>query len=115
MTELICIVCPKGCRLQVDEAADNSVKGAGCERGVKYAKAELKNPVRLLTSTVRYEGADAEPLPVKTDGPIPKDRIQAAAAALNDIVAYGPVGVGDVLAEDFFGTGVRLVATRSMR
>ncbi len=57
MTEIICITCPKGCHLQVDENNDYAVTGHSCPRGEAYGKNELKNPVRTLTSTVRLSGA----------------------------------------------------------
>lgn len=115
MTELICIVCPKGCRLHVDEQAGYLVKGAGCERGAAYGKNELQAPVRVLTSTVRFLGEQGKRLPVKTDGAIPKNMMRKAVAALNDVTVQGPVHMGDTLEEDFLGTGVRLVAARSMQ
>ena len=38
MKELICIVCPKGCHLKVDENNDYKVSGNACERGAEYGK-----------------------------------------------------------------------------
>lgn len=48
MTELICIVCPKGCHLKVDEQNDYAVTGNGCKRGEAYGKKELTNPTRVV-------------------------------------------------------------------
>ena len=61
MKELICIVCPNGCHLKVDEENGYNVTGNKCERGAEYGKAELLHPVRVVTSTVRIEGAAACP------------------------------------------------------
>ena len=36
MKELICIVCPRGCHLKVEEGEELSVRGNGCLRGVEY-------------------------------------------------------------------------------
>ena len=55
MTNIICITCPKGCHLSVDENNDYAVTGNACPRGEIYGKNELKNPVRVVTSTVRVE------------------------------------------------------------
>ena len=44
MKELICIVCPRGCHLKVDEANGCKVTGNSCPRGEQYGKAELLNP-----------------------------------------------------------------------
>ena len=35
MKELICITCPKGCHLKVDEETFE-VTGNGCEKGAEY-------------------------------------------------------------------------------
>ena len=67
MANIICIVCPKGCRLTVDENT-LAVTGNGCPRGAEYGKNELTHPVRVVTSTVRVEGADICRCPVKTAG-----------------------------------------------
>ena len=53
MKELICIVCPKGCHLKVDEENGCAVTGNGCPRGAEYGKSELLHPTRVLTSTVK--------------------------------------------------------------
>ena len=72
MTELTCIVCPKGCRLNVDEENGFLVTGYGCPRGKEYGHKELTAPTRTLTSIVRIEGAIHPCCPVKTSGEIPK-------------------------------------------
>ena len=73
MKELICITCPKGCHLKVDEETF-AVTGNGCPRGAVYGANELRNPVRVVTSTVIVEGP-ARRLPVKTDRAIPKGKM----------------------------------------
>ena len=56
MKELICIVCPKGCRLTVDEFNGYKVTGNACQRGAAYGYKELTNPTRVLTTTVKIQG-----------------------------------------------------------
>ena len=114
MKEIICIVCPNGCRLQVDEAADYAVSGHKCPRGKTYGREELTNPVRTLTSTVRIEGAAYPRLPVKTDHPIPKAKIPAVMAQLDAILAHSPVKRGDIIAENIADSGANLVACRDL-
>ena len=75
MTELICITCPKGCHLRVDEEKGFAVTGNSCPRGAEYGRNELQHPVRTVTSTVRIQGADLPRLPVKTDRPLAKEKI----------------------------------------
>ena len=114
MTELICIVCPNGCHLQVDEKNGCQVTGNACPRGEEYGKAELLHPTRVLTGTVRLNGASLRRCPVKTKAPIPKEKLLEAAQALCGVDASAPVRVGDVVLSDVCGTGVDVVATRSI-
>lgn len=114
MTNLICIVCPKGCHLAVDEENDYSVTGFGCQRGVDYGKKELTNPTRVITSTVKISGGIHKRLPVKTNRDIPKGLIHDAMALLDPVELTAPVKVGDVVVKDICGTGADWVASRNM-
>lgn len=114
MTHLICIVCPKGCHLNVDEENGFRVTGNGCPRGAAYGAKELTNPTRVLTSTVRISGAAYPRCPVKTDRPIPKGMMQKAAEELNGIRLAAPVKRGDIAAADYLGTGANLIVTKDM-
>ncbi len=114
MKELICIVCPKGCHLSVDENDNYKVTGNSCPRGEEYGAAELKNPVRVLTSTVVLTGSSHRRLPVKTDAPLPKPLMFQAVRLLNDVRVSAPVRVGDTVLQNILGTGISFVATRSI-
>lgn len=114
MKELICIVCPKGCRLRVDETQEYQVSGNGCPRGAEYGKMELTHPTRVVTSTVRCTGGAHPRCPVKTDGPIPKALIPQAVRALDRVALAAPVHTGDIVVPDVCGTGVSFVATRDL-
>lgn len=114
MSEMICIVCPKGCRLHVDQAAGFAVTGNQCERGAVYGRDELQNPVRVITSTVRIAGAIHRRCPVKTKAAIPKGMIAQAMQLLEEVSLTAPVEVGQVVVEDICGTGVPFVTTRSL-
>ena len=113
MREIICITCPRGCHLQVDEQT-LAVTGNSCPRGEAYGRSELQHPVRVLTSTVRLEGAAIPRLPVKTDRPLPKELVFPCMELLNSITAVSPVSSGQVLAPNILGTDVNIVATRSL-
>lgn len=113
MADLICIVCPKGCHLHVDEDT-LKVTGNECMRGEIYAQSELTNPVRVVTSTVRITGAEIPRLPVKTDGDIPKKDIFAAMKLLDNIKVEAPVKKGDIIVANILGGAVNFVATRSL-
>lgn len=114
MTELICIVCPKGCRLHVDEQNDYRVTGNSCPRGEAYGKKELIAPTRTVTSTVKIEGASIARVPVKTDREIPKADIFAAMRLLDGVVLQAPVRVGDTVVPNLLGSDANFVVTRSL-
>lgn len=114
MKELICIVCPKGCHLKVDEENNYAVTGNSCPRGAEYGRLELTNPTRVVTSTVRCIGGAHPRCPVKTDRAIPKALIFAAMEALESVELTAPVHVGDVAVENVCGTGANFVAAREM-
>lgn len=111
MEQYTCIVCPKGCMIVVAE--NGGISGAGCERGTEYVKEEMKNPTRMLTSTVRITGSSLPRLPVKTSMPIPKSKVMHAARILNDIEVAAPVESGEVLLRNILDTGADIIATKS--
>lgn len=114
--ELTCINCPMGCRLRVTikDGVVAKVANNQCPRGIAYAKQECVDPQRLLTTTVPIHGADINVLPVKTSGPIPKDRIFECIDALKGFSVYAPIMSGDVIFGNIAGTGVDIVATRTV-
>lgn len=113
MKELICIVCPKGCHLQVDEKNGFAVTGNSCARGAQYGAAELQHPVRVVTSTVRLAGCEARRCPVKTTTAIPKEKMMQVMQALENVELHAPVQVGDVVLANVLGTGADVVCTKA--
>jgi CxxC motif-containing protein len=112
----LCIGCPLGCRLEV-EVRDRDiveVRGSSCKKGVAFGRSEHTHPERVATTTVAVTGAAWPRLPVKTLAPVPKALVRDVCAALHEIVVAAPVGVGDVVLADVCGTGVDVVATRTM-
>ncbi|MBQ7841258.1 MAG: DUF1667 domain-containing protein [Lachnospiraceae bacterium] len=107
--ELTCIICPRGCALKIEleDGKILSVSGNSCPRGEQYAKDECCNPQRTVTSTVRCEAGRM--VSVKTDRPIPKDKMFDCMERINAATAKLPVHIGDVILEDVFGS--RVVAT----
>ncbi|MEZ5143525.1 MAG: DUF1667 domain-containing protein [Acidimicrobiales bacterium] len=113
----LCIGCPLGCRLELDEDADGSIveiRGSSCRRGDRYAVQEHTDPRRLVTTTVAIDGARWPRLPVKTVGEIPRDRVREAVAALAQVRVTAPVRLGDVVLADLLETGCPVVATRDL-
>ena len=113
---LICIGCPLGCPLTVEMEGNEvkSVAGNTCPRGDAYAKKELTNPTRIVTSTVRVAGGKLAMVSVKTQSDIPKDKIFDCVKALKDVELVAPVKIGDVVVENVAGTGVNVIATKNV-
>ena len=113
---LICIGCPLGCPLTVEMEGNKvkSVAGNTCPRGDAYAKKELTNPTRIVTSTVRVAGGRLAMVSVKTESDIPKGKIFDCVKALKDVEVTAPVKIGDVIVENVAGTGVNVIATKNV-
>lgn len=112
MKELICITCPRGCHLKVDD--NLNVTGNFCPRGAMYAKAELTHPVRTLTSTVKINSKVSDRLPVKSARPLPKELIFKAMEEINKVTMNAPISIGDVVIKNIFDTGIDIVATKDI-
>lgn len=113
MAELICIVCPKGCKININEDCSD-ISGHGCQRGYDYAKSEFLSPKRIVTSTVKVKGAVYRRLPVKTDKEVDKNLIIECVKLLNEVELNCPVEYGDIIVENILNTGINFIATRSM-
>ncbi|WDC83680.1 DUF1667 domain-containing protein [Caloramator sp. mosi_1] len=109
--KMTCISCPLGCQLEVEVGENIKVSGNKCKRGEEYAKNEITNPKRIITSTVKVEGGDKPLVSVKTDREIPKDMIFEIMKEINKIKAVAPIQIGDVIIENVLGTGANVVAT----
>ncbi|MBA4699799.1 MAG: DUF1667 domain-containing protein [Ruminococcus sp.] len=115
--EIICTVCPIGCHIAVEGEGDNiiSMEGYGCKRGEQYAHAEFAHPVRILTTTVKTDSEKTPLIPVRSDKPVPKEKIMDCMAEIRKCLAKAPVGVYDILIEDVCDTGVNIVATGAVK
>jgi len=112
---LVCIVCPMGCRLKATGAADDlKISGNICPKGITYAHDEITNPVRMICTTVKIKGGIHNVIPVKTDKPIPDKYKLEVVKAVSNIVLTSPVKMGDIVVSDLFGTGVNIVTQRDM-
>jgi len=111
--ELTCILCPRGCRLQVTgDEADLKVAGNGCKNGIRYGVSECLNPVRTVTSVLRVSNRCDTMVSVKSTAPVKKADMLDFVAELRDVVVSAPVKVGDVLVRNLFGADV--VATKNI-
>ena len=111
-----CICCPLGCRIEValDENGQVSeVSGYTCKRGADYAAQEAVAPERMVTAVLCVSGC-LEPVSVKTQRPVPTAAMKDVLAAVAALRLDAPVAAGDVLIEDVCGTGVAVVAPKSV-
>lgn len=113
--EMVCIVCPNGCRLTVGKQGENVVVvGARCKRGENFARTELTCPTRTVTSSVKTTVSGYPVVSVKTDGEIPKDKIFPLMKLLAGYTLDKRVGLGTILIKDVLGTKVNVVTTTEM-
>jgi CxxC motif-containing protein len=113
--DLVCIMCPKGCRLKVEEQDGKyEVTGNLCRRGAEYGVKEVTNPTRVLTTTVKVKGSVVRRLPVVTKGEIPKDRLFEALEIINKVTVTPPIQVGDIVIADILRLGVSVTASRTV-
>ncbi len=112
---LICINCPRGCRLSVEKTDDGYiVTGNSCPRGETYAISEMSNPLRTLTTTVPVSSEKAYRLPVMTSSPIPKGRQNDVIKYLRDVSVSAPLKRGDVIVENVLGLGSDIIACKTI-
>lgn len=114
MKDLVCIVCPRGCRLKVDENNGFTVTGNSCPRGEAYGKQEVTAPVRTVTSTVRISGGIHEMCPVKTDKSVPKEKMFDIMREIAKVELVSPVKCGQVVIQNVCGTEANVVTTKKM-
>ena len=112
-TELTCINCPIGCFLTayLENGEVVKVEGNTCPRGDRYARQEVVNPVRTVTSSVEVIGSEKKRVSVKTVPEIPKDKIFDVMEVIKNKKALHPVKIGDILVERIAGTESKLIAT----
>ena len=110
--EFVCIVCPRGCQLTIDD--DLNVTGNTCPRGEAYAKAEVTNPTRIITSSMRVNNREDILVSVKTSGPVPKGQIFEVMKEINKVSVSAPVRIGEVAIKNILGLGVDVLITKDI-
>lgn len=116
--KLVCIGCPLGCPITVEMNGQQiiSVSGNTCPRGEAYARKEVTNPTRIVTSTVRVSGSKVGAVTVscKTRTDISKQKIFDVIRDLKSITVPAPIHIGDVIIPNAAATGVDIVATKNI-
>ncbi len=101
---VICTGCPNSCRISLKDFS-----GGRCEKGAAFAKAEITDPLRIFTSTIKTEGGSL--ISVRTDKPIPRSLLKKAAEETKKITVPGSAEPGTVICEAFLGTASKLITT----
>ena len=125
MRELTCIVCPIGCSLVIEEGSALTITGNRCSRGAVYAQEEIRAPKRVVTATcgIRFPGDETASrrgltaprrLPVKTTAPFPREKINELLADIYRLRVSLPVKAGDRLITDWNGSGIDVIAVRTL-
>lgn len=111
--KLVCIVCPKGCEIEIDYNEKTkevySMSGQGCRRGEDYARAECIAPMRTLTTTMKVAGGGL--IPVKTSKPVPRSLLLDCMKSINTAEAPAGSQIGSIILQDIIGTGADIVAS----
>ena len=111
--EFVCIVCPRGCQLSIDE--NMNVTGNFCPRGKAYAISEVTNPTRMITSSIRVINRDDLLVSVKTSNPVPKGMIFEVMKEIDKASVEAPTKIGDIAIENILGLGVNVLITKEIK
>jgi CxxC motif-containing protein len=113
---LTCVLCPVGCELEVsrDGSSDVQVIGNQCDKGIPFAVEEVLHPKRNLATSVPVRGTAATMVSVRLSGPVPREMIFPILAEIAKLRPEAPVRRGQVLIADVLGTGVDVIATRTV-
>jgi CxxC motif-containing protein len=116
VSHYLCIGCPLGCRLEVEDHGNGSVevRGQSCKKGEVFGKQEHLDPRRTVTTTVAIRGSFYPRLPVKTKGDVPKSLVTEVCLLLHTLTVEAPVTMGQTIASDVLGTGIDVVASRDL-
>jgi CxxC motif-containing protein len=117
ISHYLCIGCPLGCRLEVEDDADGDiveVRGWDCKTGRAYGRQEHIAPRRVVATSVRITGGRWPRVPVKTSGPVPKAMVRHVAYVARAIEVKAPIKIGTVVLANVLRTGVDIVTTRDM-
>ena len=116
MKEFICISCPMGCHLSIDDTDKSNiiVTGNTCPRGKIYGINEVTRPKRMVTSSVKVTGGIDLVVSVKTKEAIDKNLIFDVLNELKNIEVKTPIKIGDVIIKNVLNSGVDVVASRNV-
>ena len=115
--QVTCIVCPIGCNIVVkyNGISFDSFSGYKCKKGIDYAKNEVLNPCRIVTSSVLVKGGNWPLVSVKSSLPVPKEKVFLVLDEIKNVVVKAPVISGQIIIKDVADTNIDIVATKSIK
>ena len=113
--DIRCIVCPTGCLVHVENVnGELIIEGHSCKRGEEYAREEFIAPKRILTTTMQVENGFLPLIPVRSDKPMPKEKLSDTLKEIAQTVIKAPIKMGDILIEDVLGLEINIIASRDL-
>ena len=106
----ICIMCPMGCSLNIEEKDGQVVvTGNTCRRGQIYGTEEYTHPKRTITTLCKR--ADGGVVSCKTTGSVDKYKMMEVVKVISTLVAPVDAKIGDILLENICNQNVNVVVT----
>ncbi len=111
--KIICIRCPKGCEVltTLDGYTIESISGNTCKLGEDYVENEVKDPRRIITTTVKVKNGIHPLIPVWTPYPIKKDRIFDLMKKINEIELDAPIDINQIVIKNALNLGINVVTS----
>lgn len=117
--EFLCVLCPNGCSIDAEFTEDKPPKlisftGAKCMRGRTWIRQEIEHPLRTISTSVPVQNGDMICASVRTDKPIPLEKVMEVMAEIRHLCPQAPVAIGEVLLDCPAGTDAKIVVTRNV-
>ena len=113
--DIRCIICPTGCLVHVENVnGELIIEGHSCKRGEEYGREEFISPKRILTTTMRVENGFLPLIPVRSENPIPKDKLEETLKEIAKTITQAPIKMGDILLENVLGLDINIIASRDL-
>ncbi len=112
---ITCIVCPKGCKIDVRLDENGNIKeitGFGCPKGKEYAYQEVTAPKRIVMSVIKVEDSIFPTVSVKTSKPVPKNLMFEVIKQLAKVKLKAPIPLGYLVIKNVADTDADIVTTR---
>jgi CxxC motif-containing protein len=113
--DIRCIICPTGCLVHVENVSGELIiEGHSCKRGEEYAREEFIAPKRILTTTMQVVSGFLPLVPVRSEKPIPKERLEETLKEIAKVKVKAPIKMGDILIKNVLGLDINIIASRDL-